>query len=411
MKIFGSKKANTRYGAIIEIGSGSVITAIVISNDEKNHPDIIWSEREYATITLDQDTDRSLKSMLTTLMNSVMNLDQAGRAALKATYPHAEIEYLQISISAPWAYTISKIIRYEHDEPFTVTEDLIHGLTVTADQKTTDVLTESEKTHDSGITIMTRATTDITANDYRTMTPINQKACSVSLTQVSAVGQNLITGAISDLKDKLFPKVKTERYSTMLIFHCIIRDLYPTMTEYCLIDLTYEATEIAIIRDGVLQYSTHTPIGLNTLVRNLAARLKVPEGDARTMLKQIYQTDNGGTDLTDKQKVVFDELMTEYRGNLEALFHETGDSLSIPKVMFLHGNYQHENFFDDHMLAAARAATGSTHTIHTVSHDLLTSMYDETERKEILIGSTDSAILMSAQFFHKQHHCNDFVQL
>ncbi len=410
MGLFSNKNTNTRYGAIVEIGSGSILTAIVASNPTEQHPDIIWSRREFAILSIEQDFNRSLKSLMTTLMNSVMILDAEGRTALQNHAPHAVIDTMQVSISAPWSYTISKIIEYTQDAPFTITESLIESLIKKANERTLEVLKESEKSTSATLAIMTRATTDITANGYHTSNPINQSAKSVTLTQVSAIAETLITSIVTELKEKVFASSVLERYSTMLVYHCIVRELYASMTEYCLVDITYEATEIAIVRDGVLQYSTHTSIGINTLVRNLAIRLDVPEADANSMLKSIFQADSLAGQSEKITKAVT-TLFAEYQQALETLFQETGDSLTIPKVLFLHSSIVHERYFDDYVIAAAKKATNSSHTVHTISNDILTHLYPVEARRMIEDSGIDSGVLMTAQFFHKQHHCSDFTQV
>lgn len=403
-----TNRQHLRYGAVIEIGSGSVITAIVASNNTATHPDIIWSKREFALIGTHHTPDQAVKEMLTTLMNAMMNLDSEGRATLYQTNPTAHIDTVQVSVAAPWAYTISKIVRYEHDEPFVISENLIESLTHTANERTLAVITESREEGHGAIAVMTRATTDITANDYRTMRPIGKTARTLSLTQVSAVGQQLIVAAISDLKDKLFADATLERYSSMLIFHSIIRELYGSITEFCLVEMTYEATELAIIRDGVLHYSTHTPIGINTLIRNIAITLDIPDPEARTLMRHV--SESGLTDLTAREQEAITAIFAEYQSALESLFHETGDSLAIPKILFLHGNMQFEQLFDDYMIAAARAATSSSHTVHCLSAEILASQYG-TDRSTIAAAGHDTAILMAAQFFHKHHHRASFIQV
>jgi hypothetical protein len=409
MKLFSKQGGIRRVGATIEIGSGSIAAAVVVSHAERTHPEIIWVKREFATLSAEYDFARSIKSMLTTLMNVMMALDSEGRSALLAAYPGATIETLQISISAPWAYTISKIVEYESETPFTVTGSLINSLVDKANEETLAVIRESENELNSGLTIMTRATTDITGNGYHTLSPIGQTASVITLTQVSAVSQTLMTAAVDDLKARMFPKADLERYSTMLIFHSTIRGIYPEMTEYCLVDLTYEATELAIIRDGVLHYTTHTHIGINTLVRNLALRLDTPEADAASVLKRAYDADTLDV-LSDKERRTIEALFTEYQTALEELFHETGDSLSIPKVLFLHSSYQHERFYDNYISAAAKAATSSSHTVHTLSHELMLTRYNGDSKIDLIKRDIDTAVLMAAQFFHKGVDSDGFTQ-
>jgi len=410
MSLFSRHHSEQRIGAIVEVGSGSVVTAIAVSTPDQSHPEIVWARREFANLSHEIDAEHSIKSMLATIMDSVMLLESEGRRALEAAYHGARIDTFQVSISAPWSYTVSKVISYDRDEPFTITNDLIESLITKANEQTLTLLAQNEFNQSAGLNIMTRATTAVMANGYPTADPTGQKAVSLALTQVSAIGQGLITSAVDDLRVKLFPRATLERYSTMLVFYSLMREMYPTTTECCLVDLTYEATEIAIIRDGVLQYSTHTAIGLNTLVRNLALRLDRPQADAESLLKRIYNEDSLDS-LSEQERTAVTNLFGEYQNALESLFHETGDSLSIPKVIFLHSSFVHERYYDNIVADAAKAATGSSHTVHTLTHDLMLEKYTGESKIKILQKNHDTATLMACQFFHKQGSDQDFTQM
>lgn len=402
MKQLFRKKEGTQYGALIEVGSASVSVGIVESNPKLTHPNIIWSKREFAYINKDYDMEQSQKSLLTTLMNSFMTLDSAGRSALLEHNSSARLSKLQVSISAPWAHTISKVVEYEKEKEFEITADMINSLALNASERTLASLQDSINNSNNKLSIITKAITDVSGNGYQTTNPVGQIVNSLSITQVSALAETSITAGLKDLSTKLFPDISCEMFSTMIIFHTITKDLYPTMSEYCLVNLTYEATEIAIVRADVLQYTTHCGIGVNTLIRNLSIRLKTTEADAATI---INNTNYESTTKTEREAV--SRLLSEYQTALEDLFLETGDSLVIPKVVFLHAAYQQEQFFYNTIITAARKATNSSHTIHTISSDLLSTFYKADEKQSILTQGSDTAILLAAQFFHKQALLND----
>ncbi len=410
MSLFSKSDAAIRFGAVIEIGSGSVLTSIVKSDKTKKNPEIIWSTREYATRRAESDTAINAKSVITALMNAVLTLESAGREVLKQTNPGAHIGYVQVSMTAPWSYTITKVIGYNKEAPFEITDTLLSTLITAAQKKISEELKENELASDLGLAIMTRATTDIQANDYKIEDPKGKMASTLTLTQVSAVAQTYLTDAVADIQQKVFKHAVLERYSFMLMFHCIIRELYNQLSEYCLIDITYEATEIGVVRGGILKYCTHTPIGISTLARTLVTVLAIPLEEAYAFLKEPYHTRAMETLSPDKLAavaVVFDE----YQNNLAKLFNETGDKLSIPKILFMHGDHQTEDFFGRQLEAAAKKATNSTHAVHGVSTELLTKNFSADEKKALLTHNTDTALLVAAQFFHKQHHCNDFIQV
>jgi cell division ATPase FtsA len=410
MSLFNKAEDSIRYGAIVEIGSGSVLATIVKSDITKKTPEIIWSMREYATRRQESDTAVNAKSVITALMNVVLQLESAGREVLIQKNPHAKIKYVQVSITAPWSYTITKVIGYNKEEPFEITEALLSTLINEAQKKIAEELDENTLAAELGLEIMTRATTDIQANDYKLDDPKGKIAKTITLTQVSAVAQTYLTNAIEEIQQKVFKHSTLEHYSFMLIFHCIIRELYTQMSEHCLIDITYEATEIGVVRGGILRYCTHTPIGISTLARTLVIVLDIPLEEAYAFLKEPYHT--RAMEMLPKAKlaevaVIFDE----YQNNVAKLFTETGDKLSIPKILFMHGDHQTEDFFSRQLLAAAKKATGLGHTVRGVSSELLTKNYSPEDKKALLTVSSDTGMIVAAQFFHKQHHCNDFIQV
>lgn len=410
MQLFSKHEPTVRFGAVVEIGSGSVLASIVKSEFGKNHPEIIWSKREYATKRAEIDTAVNAKAVITALMNVVLLLVSEGKAVLKQMHPHAKIEKLQVSITAPWSYTITKVIGYSKELPFEITDALLARLITSAQKRITDDLKENELAAELGLAIMTRATTDIEANDYKIENPRGKMATTLTLTQVSAVAQTYLTDAVADIKLKVFKQADLERSSFILMFHCIIRELYNQLSEYCLIDITYEATEIGVVRGGILRYCTHTPIGISTLARTIVKILDIPLEEAYSFLKEPYHTRAMET-ISSEKKAALEVVFDEYQNNLAKLFNETGDKLSIPKILFMHGDESVETFFTRQLEAAAKKATNSTHAVHGVTTEILTKNYTAEEKKALLTVSSDSAMLVAAQFFHKQHHCNDFIQV
>ena len=410
MSLFSRVEPAIRFGAVIEIGSGSVLASIVKSDRSKVSPEIIWSKREYATKRAESDTAVNAKAVITALMNAVLLLENDGTKLMRVGHPHSKITHVQVSMTAPWSYTITKVIGYTKEAPFEITETLLSSLIGAAEKKIAEELKENELASDLGLAIMTRATTDIQANDYKIEDPNGKRAKSLTLTQVSAVAQTYLTDAVRDIKTKVFKTAGLEQFSFMLMFHCITREFNNQLSEYCLVDITYEATEIGVVRGGILRYCTHTAIGISTLARTIATVLNIPLTEAYAFLKEPYFS-HAMESLTAEKRAAVEVIFDEYQNNIAKLFKETGDTLSIPKILFMHGDGQFENFFSVQLTAAAKKATGSVHTVHKVSTELLTKNYSPDEKKDLQTITDDTAMLVAAQFFHKQHHCNDFIQV
>lgn len=404
---FGSARRRTRYGLVLDIGSASVLGAIVASDHAADHPEIIWSEREHIPLRARASTTDTAKHVLSSFMNLLMAFDTAGRAALRTHDPNASLTQLQISIAAPWSYTITKTIRHERPsgETVTVTRDLIDDLLAAAAEKTETELKENELTDELGLAITARMVTDLAANGYPLEGPNDQPAQTVSLSHSSVITQAYLRDAISEGHEKVLPRSERTTYSFMLIYYCVMRDLHPHLTEYCLIDVTYEATEIAIVRDGILRYCTHTPFGAYSLAREVAAVSNLPLAEAYAHIT--------GPDLAslreqvnEEQNRELDTLFSKYEERLAKLLTETGDDLSVPKQLIVHSTLNTEGFFRERLEKASQAVTHNRHLITTASLPLITATFPKDRVTEYKKRGADSACFVSAQFFHQCHHCD-----
>ena len=396
-----SKKNGQRYGVIIDIGSGSVLAALVHSNPKADYPTVIWSHRETAPIRNIENLDEVSKAVVSALVNVSMLIESEGRKALYSYDKSARLTEVQCGISAPWSYTVTKAIDYKQEQSFIITEDLIEELLSAIRQKTEKELRENETAKELGLAVVTRALTDVLVSGYHVSNPEGNEAKDIKIYQTSAVVQSFFNEAIEEIKNKLFSAAELKKISFILIFYFVAKDLFVKRNNFCLVDVTYEATEIGIVRDGVLLYATHTPFGVISLAREISAVTKVPLHEAFGYLR-LDKPFSFKEKLTDKQKQEVDEVFDAYIDRLAALFHETGDELSIPKTVLVHTDLNSEVLFVDLFKKAAKRATRSDSNVIPVTSQIVKQMKIEQTEKENVSGNAnhDSALLLSAYFFH-----------
>ena len=409
MSLFSFKGSTERIGAIVDIGSASVLVSNVSSTSGKPYPHIIWSHREHAPLRNIDSLEQSAKAVMTGLMNALMKLDVDGRRALHEYKHGGRIELLQCTIAAPWSYTVSKTINYTQEDPYPITENLVEELLRTAVQKIKQELGSNETANELGLTVITRATMDILANGYRVKDPNGEQTKELSISHASVVAQQYLVEQIKELHGKMFSQAKTNLTSYMLAFYCIAQDLYPNTYDTCLIHITYEATEIGIVRDGTLRYATHTPFGAFSLAREISSITSVPLYEAF----QYLQADDPYAfleKLPDAQRTEVELVFEAYTARIAELFKETGDDLSIPKRILLHADLKSEKFFRDIIDKAARRSIKSDPMIKLVTPNLFESLThgEQAQKPEDL---EDTAMLVSAQFFHKGDRLRFFEYL
>ena len=402
MSLFKSTPPMT-IGALIDIGSASVLVSYVASRPGDAIPIIVWSHREHVPLRDTTDIQQLAKNLSTAFVNASLLLETTGRQVLKQAIPnHPRPSYVHVTVAAPWSYTVTKTITYRGDESFVISKNLISELVETAEQKILRELKEHEVLAELGLTITAKSTIALTANGYRITGPRGQKASDLALARTNSLVHGYLVTAIGECHEKLLPKTNLHTSSFMLAYYLTTRALYPERTEYCLIDITSEATEIGLVRDGVLQYCTHLSYGAFSLAREISTATKIPLAEAYSQLgNEAYQSN-------EQTASQIEALYHAYEARVGELLHETGDALSIPKTIILHSNIETENFFSERIKEGAHLATRSAHHVIPVSNDIISRYYTPSSAKD-LFTRHDSALLISAQFFHTTHNESDIA--
>lgn len=394
-----SKQRGCQYGAIVDIGSGSVLVAIVESSPHQDTPRIIWSKRDYTVLRQIDSLGRSEKNVIAVLANAMMELSSAGMKTLWSEARQKRLSTIQVTIVAPWSYTVTKTVSYKSEKEFTLSKEFVAELLEISHQKVEEEVKENEKIHKFGLELIARMTAGLVVNGYNIRLTGKQNTKEVKLYELSAVAHERVVEAVTELSGKLFTRSDLKLYSFMLVFYTAMKDLQPDADEFCLVDITYEATEIGIVRNGILQYCSHIPYGAFSLAREFSEILKIPLEEAFGLLSEGNLT-SVLERYSDKQNREVIELLEAYQMRLADLFKETGDKLSIPKQVFLHGNIKNAVFFSDQVRKATSKATGTSHLVKNITCDLLGRFASNNDKAEAEKVNQDTAMLLSAYFFH-----------
>jgi hypothetical protein len=374
-----------------------------------DHPHIVWSHREHAPLRNVDSLEQSAKAVMTALINASMMLDGEGRKALYDYSSAAQLTEIQCGISAPWSYTVTKTINYAQDEPFLVDDELIEELLQTINEKIESDLKENETLHNLGLEVVTRSTIELLTNGYRVKHPEGNKASQLTVSRASVVTQKYLVEALQELQDKLFPSAMVHKLSFILMLFSVSRNLLSKTFDLCLVDITYEATEIGVVRDGILSYCTHTPFGSFSLAREVSKVTNVPLHEAFAYL----HTDKPYSfmiSLTKQQRDEIDMVFDAYAERVSELFKETGDQLTIPKYISIHADLKSESLFSDLIEKAAKRSIKSEPYITLISNEIFSKCFTTTETAAPTVPN-DTAMLVSAEFFHKQSRWGDFEYL
>lgn len=381
------KSAAVKYGAIVDIGSGSVGVAIVKSDDSKDSPEVLWSHRERTIIPKRYDRQSAAKHVQASILSAFLELGNAGVRSLLREDSKARVKEVQVSLSAPWCYTITDTISTKFPKSTKISKKILKEVIEKAKAKAEELLNETIKDELDAEPI-SMSVIDVSLNGYHVSEPEDKEAEHMTLSIVRAFCDKQLLTAIEDASDKVFPEVRLSLNSFTYTYYESLRNLASDTSEVCLIDVTYEATELGIVREGVLEHVTHIPFGSSALVREISELTKTPLEESSSYLR------GSGIDITkpmnEARKEDFVKIINSFEAKLADLLRQTGDQLSIPKTIFLHTDALTSVFFAERVKNAAKSATNCNHNLHTVTKQYFSG-----------ISAKDTALLVSAYVFHK----------
>ena len=400
--MFDHKRGNLEYGALLDIGSGSVTVSVVASVLSQNKLDCIWSHQERLRLRESKrDADGQTKHILAALVNAMLALGQTGVATVRQYDHRATIATLQCSVAAPWSYTISKSAQLTKDEPFTLTKQLLRELIQATEAKIYDELHENEITASLELKLVNRSVAQLLVNDYPVDVINGQKALGLEIKMLSVVLQEYLQAAIVKNQETILPSSVPKIYSYMNMLYYVLQHTRPEMREYCLVNLTFEATEIGIVRDGMLTFSTHESYGIANYVYDLAQAI----GTEPVEVLGWFESDlwhEQLKELSKSKQETCQQITKDYQQLLTGLFEQTGDDFTIPKTIYVHAVTKLFAPFSGIIYTASEQASNFKHIVHNVDEEILQSLPEDCELQA-------GVNLISALFFHIHGHDTRFT--
>lgn len=385
---FGSRGGAPLYGAILDIGSGSIGIAIVESNPARALPTIIYTNRIPMRAGVDGDARRAREAVL----SATLTLSQDGLTALRSYNKHAKIGRMLATCGSPWSYTVARTVSYEDDEPFKVTKTLLHDLAESAEG---EILSQvRSNTSAAHFEVVERATLDIAVNDYVVQDPTHQTGTVCSLSHMVGLIPADLRAGLNEVQEKLFPGITLTIHTYLLANYCVLRDLYPKTPAFTIIDVASETTEIGIVENNLLVENTHIEAGTSSFVRSVAETTGSPESDVESIIAGAGKN----------HRIDQDELQSEARAYIETVstsLTTASEHRSLPHELVVTARPPYTKFFKDMLNEAFQTAAGTEPHVITLEHSLL---------HEVIPGVIpDTHLALDARFFHKLHGCGELA--
>jgi len=263
MGLFGN---TIKTVALIDIGSSSIGGGYA-SVGKDGIPRL-----HYATRVPIEIHERGLLAvdMLKALEVVGKRLIEEGSPILHKAIGSGQVDRVLASVGSPWQETKIRTEVIENEKPFTFTKALLHETVRRNDGVEEGRLASGE------LVVATLL------NGYETRNPFNKQATRAELIILSSTIEATVAESLRDVFTHLYHTRDIEISAFAPISYTVLRDLYPHEKDFLVVHVSGEATDLALVKRGLLVDVASVTSGLNNLTR--AGRKgqplsMTPEGD------------------------------------------------------------------------------------------------------------------------------------
>jgi hypothetical protein len=331
-----SKKEKEEVALLVHVGNGSIVCALT-SLTILSKPKILYSIRAHFPLSEKPDAARLIhntNSLLDPLLETLMKNGFTSEYWKK----HKKIvDFALVTFSSPWFVSKTKRISILEENPFTVTKAFIENIVQNEEAIfKKELVKEDRRETTETFSIIEKSVLHTKINGYTLDNPIGKKTkrfeAFLFMSLVAETIEKEITSRI--LKHTHILKNHILLHTFPLITFSAIRDMFPSVPDFLVMDITGEITEITLVRDNTIVETLSFPFGRNSIIRHIAKKLNLsPEIASSTFNMYMAKKTEGA--VAEKLENIFIDLEKEWSVYFEDVLVDFSPTLTLPINIYM----------------------------------------------------------------------------
>lgn len=318
-------KSGQHFVIVFDIGSASIGGAFVSVEAGKN-PEVIFTTRHEIPFQEKLNFQRFLDSMIKTLEGMFVVLQKAGGGV--------RVDEAFCVLASPWYASQTRLVHYNQEVPFTVTEKGLSKLI----QKEIDLFRDSKlfarsRSGDVAPEIMESKNIQVKLNGYEVRNPFGKKTSELEIALYISMIPAHIYRSINESIRKFWHVPDVHFSSFSFTTFDVIRDVFTEENSFLFMDISGEVTDISLAKDNVLLESITFPAGKNMLIRALVSAMKTNPTAAASEL-QLYLEGKSTREHAQQVKKALELAGKEWLSFFEDALAQFAAEFPIPRTIF-----------------------------------------------------------------------------
>ncbi len=328
LSLFDNKE---EVSLLIDIGNGSVSGALVLFGNGAK-PALLYSARLPLTVNDKSDSAKLISSMTASLGEVLLSIMKKGLLVPYFKTKPKNVSAVLVSFSSPWFASRAKNLHLAQDTPFIITKKFLDSVVAAEEKAFEEDLQngEYENLFDKNIQILENTIIHTKINGYPIEECVGKKTKTLDTSLFMSVASKSIINIISDqiFKNTHIHKNKIYFHTFPLISFSVIRDLFPATSNFLVLDITSETTDMTLVSDNAIAKVLSFPSGRNFIIRQISKSFGVSAEIAESYL---HAYNSKKTD--DETNLRIDSALSDVEKEWSIYFEDAFAELSKDSVL------------------------------------------------------------------------------
>lgn len=346
--IFNTSSSETSI--LVDVGNGTITGALVEFNTN-NKPKFIYNSKNYFSVSEQVDVVKLELEMIGLLEKTLSQIVKNGVKSQYLTNKSKKITRILISFSSPWYLSKTKNINLSNEKEFVITESFLNDV---LHKEVSLYKQELEKEYEGqNFEVIEKSIIHGKINGYSLDNSIgkNTKKFDASI-YVSAVHKVFLEKVFEIIHKVTSLTHKNIHLSTFpLVSFAVIRDYFTKETDFLIMDITGELTDITMVKGEIVDRTVSMPSGKNFLIRQVSKNINVSSEIAESTLK-MYTNKKLDEQNSTKVREVLSSSEKEWSIYLENALMELSPTLTLPSTLYLTVDSDYYSIFESFLTTA-----------------------------------------------------------
>lgn len=308
----------TQSVILIDIGSASISGAYIQIN-KKYQPILYYT----ASVPIRARNNSSQQTAIElTLTELVKMLVMYGAPVFARSTGTSAVDRVLVSIAGPWQHTHTRTERISRPKAFKFTRHIM------------DEMVEKASVVPPGTTQTNKMVITTILNGYEVNNPFGKSAHDAAVIVLSSFVTSTIADATTKILRKAFNTDEIEITAFAPIAYTVFRTIYPHENDFLIMDVTGEATDLALVKQGLLVEVANLPLGIN-IIRQAAIKAGFNSVSSAQSLKTIEEVVLIDTEHNEEFTKHLHAACTQWLDKLSDALQKLTVQYALPHTIFL----------------------------------------------------------------------------